>query len=288
MDAASFLSGFWDGENNEYVLEGFLKVEGGVMYGVWRDETFDPKSMVEILRDMPKDRLSERPYQPGQACDGSIGAPVMALFYDWCRKAGRDPSGLVKQAYEGEDRLTQESIAINERDAKWQGVAIPDVWGDQETGLLVQSLHNIKWHDLAGVVSDIHAGEEVPAKKTYNIVHEGKAYELAFVLNEDSGIITAYCDGGGGPAVFSNCISLDLPFPPVEGCVWLKTYSENDILSEDMINDGLFERTGHNQATGRTTVPEVRITEKLRGMLCTLEELKSVLCPPSEAASIKL
>jgi hypothetical protein len=257
------------------------------MYGVWRDKTFDPKSMVEVLGDIPKDRLSERPYQLGKECDGA-DAPVMALFYDWCRKGGRDPIELVKhEACDEEDRLTQELIDLNERDAKWQGVTIPDVWGDEETGLLIQSLHNINWHNLACAISDIHAGEELPAKKTYNVVYEGKAYELAFVLNEDSGVITASCDGGGGVAVFSNCISLDLPFPPAEGCVWLKTYGENDVLSEDMISDGLFERTGNKLNTGHATVPEVRITEKLRAMLCTLAELESVLCPLSEAASIK-
>lgn len=95
---------------------------------------------------------------------------------------------------------------------------------------------------------------------------------------------------GGATAIFLVCmdpdeagepyctlsVNMDLN-PPAEGCFWLKDWSENELIAEWFIKEGLIEPTGVAIKTGFVTAREVRITPKLEALFMTDEEIQKEL-----------
>lgn len=56
-------------------------------------------------------------------------------------------------------------------------------------------------------------------------------------------------------------------YVPDEGCIWLKSYSENEDIALFMISEGYLELTGKVLQGSYVNVPEARMTEKLLNLL---------------------
>ena len=81
----------WIGENNGYlILEGFVKTGDALKHLVWGVADSRLDTAVDLVLRYGK--TVRRPYRLGGACDGSIDAPVMALFLDFCRRHGLAPT----------------------------------------------------------------------------------------------------------------------------------------------------------------------------------------------------
>lgn len=144
---------FQDIRNNDYVYEVFLKVKKGVKHTVIRNKKlFTEKDILKYLE--MQTYISKRPYKLAQSCDGSIGSPVMSLFFDYCKKNALNPSELYSKAYPNET-LSKEDIEETFKLGIWQGVEFPNEWREKEFKGLLQSLTNINNHSLVGVLSEL-------------------------------------------------------------------------------------------------------------------------------------
>ncbi len=135
---------------NEIVFEGFVKVDGGVKHLTFRYESV---SVLGAFADTLEHGIfSPRPYQLGQACDGSITECALALFARFCRELGHSATTLHRDAYPDENRRRPNWPELTAA-ADWQGVAYPSQWDAGATAGLLESLHAVNYHSLAGVVS---------------------------------------------------------------------------------------------------------------------------------------
>lgn len=136
--------------HNEVVFEGFVKCDGGVRHLVHRYGTVALHQAA--LDALQYGTFSPRPYQLAQACDGSITECALSLFVRWCRATNRCPDSLYRQAYEREQTpCWNEIVAAGE----WQGVAYPAEWNEGSKAGLLASLHEINYHSLANIVSEL-------------------------------------------------------------------------------------------------------------------------------------
>jgi hypothetical protein len=140
----------------ELVFEGFIKVAGGIKHLINR---YKEISIAQAFSDtLQYGFLSPRPYQLAQSCDGSITECALALFLAFCRSTGHSPDELYGLAYPERETLPCWSeIQIM---AEWQGVDYPQQWGEREKAGLLESLHEINNHALAGIVDEL--GKEIP------------------------------------------------------------------------------------------------------------------------------
>lgn len=53
-------------------------------------------------------------------------------------------------------------------------------------------------------------------------------------------------------------ITVALPLPPAEGCIWVKDWSENEGLARQLVAEGLIELTGRFQPSGFVNALEAR------------------------------
>jgi len=98
---------------------------------------------------------SHRPYSPGQACDGTISACVIALFTDFCKKRSVNPVKIWNKAYpEERPKLTKRELAETKSFAEWQGVQYPKQWDAINVESLFESLHHANYHQLATTVAE--------------------------------------------------------------------------------------------------------------------------------------
>lgn len=55
------------------------------------------------------------------------------------------------------------------------------------------------------------------------------------------------------------CVSAWLDVPPADGCIWVKDYSENAGVLDQLVEAGVLETTGRQQASGFVVLPEARV-----------------------------
>lgn len=148
----------WIGENNGYlVLEGFVKTGDALKHLVLGVEGSRLDAAVDLVLRYGK--TVRRPYRLGGACDGSIDAPVMALFLDFCTRHGLDADVLYTQAYPDDPPLTRDAITDF---ARWQGVLIPHTWTASCFAGLLGSLTEINNHTLRSVLDEAAEGATFP------------------------------------------------------------------------------------------------------------------------------
>jgi len=135
-------------DDYSYLADGFLKVEGGVRHLVMRYSRYD---LAQVMKDLGEAYLSPRPYVLGQACDGSIGDCVHALFFDFCSKKGIDPVAMYRMAYPEEEPIDYGEVR---KVAEWEGVKYPKRWDKKAFAGLIESLTEINNHSLVGVLSE--------------------------------------------------------------------------------------------------------------------------------------
>jgi hypothetical protein len=140
----------YDITNKEYLFECYLKVDGGLKHTVQRTRK-KPKTEEILNCTNSMDYISPRPYKLAQPCDGSIGSPVISLFVDFCKKKNLNAFELLKKAYPDETF----ELEINDKLGKWEGVELPDNWNKREFDGLLESLTEINYHSLVGILAEI-------------------------------------------------------------------------------------------------------------------------------------
>jgi len=145
-----------DCRNGDYLVEAEVKVHGGIKGAVYRVP--EPPTLAEVLAlvqacDRP---VSPRPYRLSQPCDGTIGSPVLALYARFCNSRGLDPVAIMVEAYPDEvgDWIAEDFLKSTE-EADWQGVEYPAFWDSAAFTGLVESLHEVNYHQLAGLIEDL-------------------------------------------------------------------------------------------------------------------------------------
>lgn len=131
------------------VLEGFLKVGNTLKHLVCTPEDATRRGALNLLTRYGRE--AERPYLLGGPCDGSIGAPVLALYLDFCARHGLDARTLYAEAYPDEVWLEEDDITAP---AHWQGVHIPHTWTAACFSGLLESLTAINYHTLRSVLEE--------------------------------------------------------------------------------------------------------------------------------------
>ena len=150
-----------DDNRQEWLVEVIVRRPMGILYLVRRHLGERPTRSA-LYRDARKcGYFSPRPYQLAQACDGSIGSCVFALFHAFCEAFQLDPIALLQRAYPGEPAYTAQDFAEIRRLADWERTAYPAQWDQPAIARLLKSLHEINYHSLAGVVGDTVDGEEL-------------------------------------------------------------------------------------------------------------------------------
>lgn len=144
-----------DRRNDDYLVDAKVKVPGGLKGIVYR--TTELPSLADVLDLVQSSEhpvnVSPRPYRLAQSCDGTIGSPVMALYASFCESKGLDPAAVMIDAYPGETWNAQDFIKSAE-EAGWQGVAYPEEWDANAITGLVESLHEINYHQLACLIDE--------------------------------------------------------------------------------------------------------------------------------------
>lgn len=149
----------WIGETHGHlILEGFVKTGGTLKHLVLGVEDSRLDAAVDLVLRYGK--RVKRPYRLGGACDGSIDAPVMALFLDFCTRHGLDADVLHALAYP--DDPPPEQGAITDF-ARWQGVFVPHTWTAACFSGLLASLTEINCHTLRGVLDEAAKGVTFPS-----------------------------------------------------------------------------------------------------------------------------
>jgi hypothetical protein len=136
----------------DYVAEVFIRDEDFVWHAVLRYQRMPTRSI--MIRDTYAFKCrSPRPYRPGQACDGSITAPVYHLYSQLCQLLGVDPIAIYQEAYD-DHILTQDQLASILEFAEWQGVEVICEWTQEKIGLVLESIHEANMHQLANVLEE--------------------------------------------------------------------------------------------------------------------------------------
>jgi hypothetical protein len=135
-------------------LIGVVKVEGGIKYLVSQYRIINSDHVLKEIHE--RGFFSARPYQLGQACDGSITVCVLALFYRFCQEGGKLPNQFLRAAFPTQDIRPHWPDVL--ATAEWQGVAYPAKWDAGACAGLVKSLHEINYHALAGIISALTEG----------------------------------------------------------------------------------------------------------------------------------
>lgn len=149
----------WIGRSyGNLVMEGFVKVGDALKHIACQVDDMSLTNAVSLT--MQHGRDVRRPYVLGQACDGSISAPVMALYLDFCARHALDAQALYAEAYPEAELLEQDAITAF---AHWQGVTIPHTWTGACFSGLLESLTEINCSTLRGVLDDAAAGVSFPA-----------------------------------------------------------------------------------------------------------------------------
>lgn len=110
------------------VREGFLKTGGQLKHLICTPPDATLRTATRLVRDYG--RAVRRPYLLAQACDGSIAAPVFALFLDFCARHALDAQAIYDAAYPGEMVLEP-----------WPQPLVNVVWGDQGAGVVSSIEH---------------------------------------------------------------------------------------------------------------------------------------------------
>ena len=143
----------FDDRYQDYLVQGFRKVTGGVKHLVNRY----PRVRLQLIyHDLEQAYLSKRPFQLGQSCDGSGDECCFALCHHFCQSHGLDSVALHRQAYgerEGDKYQEPNPEKIQEL-ANWQGVAYPETWSKEAYEGLIKSLYDINNRSLVQVLED--------------------------------------------------------------------------------------------------------------------------------------
>jgi len=104
--------------------------------------------------------VSERPFFPGDGCDGTRDACLWPCLSDAISKSRSDLQKFVDAVGEHveEDYLTVRGIRRGAQLGFWEGTWCPESWGREDLGDLIESMRSMNRHRL----SDMIEWEEAP------------------------------------------------------------------------------------------------------------------------------
>jgi hypothetical protein len=143
-----------DDNRKEWVAEVIVRRATGILYLIHRYPGDRPTRSVLYRHARRYGHLSPRPYQLAQACEGSIGSCVLALFWSFCEANQLDPITLLQRAYPDEPAYTDQDFVEIRSHADWEHTAYPARWDQAAIAGLLESLHEINYHSLASVVQE--------------------------------------------------------------------------------------------------------------------------------------
>ena len=140
------------------VLEGFVKSDNTLKHLVWQVDDAELSTARDLV--LRHGHTLQRPYLLGGLCDGSISAPVFALYLDFCSRHNLDAQALLNAAYIGVDELEPEAVSAF---AHWQGVQIPYRWTQACFTNLLASLDEINYRSLGELLETAAADLSFPS-----------------------------------------------------------------------------------------------------------------------------
>lgn len=141
-----------DLRNRHWVYEITLRVKGGVRHVINRLAR-RPAEARCVRFACQYGVFSRRPYQPGQACDGSITTVALTLYYTLCEALQIDSLALLRRAYPDEEWTERDRAVTCER-GLWEGIATPLIWDAAAIEGVLDSLTAINYHSLNSVLSE--------------------------------------------------------------------------------------------------------------------------------------
>lgn len=153
----SYYNIYTETENGKmFLIEAFVKADNqkDLHYLIYRSLA---KPRVDQIVSLAKQKsISPRPYQLGQACDGSITSCVLALFHSFCLYAQLNPGQFYREAYSEREKDNFRDLDFKAilPFANWQGVKYPRIWGKDEYEGLLESLTEINYHSLANLLDE--------------------------------------------------------------------------------------------------------------------------------------
>lgn len=114
------------------------KCDGGVIYDMF------------LKDELIQSTFSQRPYELGQACDGTIDTCVMALLISYCQNKKIDLRTLLTLCYPNDDwsHLTNDYQNNKLTLAHEEGLIIPSCWDSIAFDGLCDSLTEINLHSM--------------------------------------------------------------------------------------------------------------------------------------------
>ncbi|BDM83574.1 hypothetical protein [Acaryochloris marina] len=144
----------YDPDRQDYLVEGFLKVDGGIKHLICRYRFI---SLPLIRSELEAGYFSQRPFVLGTGCDGTGDVCCHALFHRFCLEFQLDPVALFRKAYQVNDweNYRDPDYSAILQHANWQGVVYPQCWGKAEFDSLIFSLYDINNRSLVEVLSEL-------------------------------------------------------------------------------------------------------------------------------------
>lgn len=147
---------FGEGEKNLRVIAK-LQVPKGIKQGIWWEDVPEKRTVGEgRIRERVSafEHVSDRPFVPGDPCDGTRDSCVWGCLWDAARRSEVETQAFVaavNRAY-GSERITGEMRRVTEQQAAWEGTYLPRVWTRKWVRRLMKSVRAINWSTTANMI----------------------------------------------------------------------------------------------------------------------------------------
>lgn len=150
-----------------------LKVPGGIRQGIWWEESSGDGSPAPgpHIRERTKrfDRVSDRPFIPGDRCDGSRDACAWACLWDAVRRSDESSGQLMEDLnrIQGAEILTDAGRRVCIQEGAWEGIVLPRRWTRDWLDRLMRSQRSMNRRTLVNLLCDRQPGGGQDTSKTW-------------------------------------------------------------------------------------------------------------------------
>lgn len=145
---------------------GDLAQKRGIKQGIWWEEFGEGKDILaeEEVREYLSDHvtyLSERPFFPGDACDGTRDACLWACLSDAIAKSRADLGQFARAVADhlGEGYLSVRGIRRGAQLGFWEGTWCPKAWDREALGDLMGSMNSMNRGRLSTMIEEEQTAE---------------------------------------------------------------------------------------------------------------------------------
>lgn len=150
-----------------------LKGTGGIRQGIWWETPPDGEAPVapEHVRQKVQrfDRVSGRPFVPGDPCDGSRDACSWACLWDAVGRSKESSTQLTEDlnALHGEELLTGAGRRICIQEGTWEGIVLPRRWTREWLDRLASSHRSMNRRTLTNLLYNRRPGGREASEGTW-------------------------------------------------------------------------------------------------------------------------